>query len=62
MLYSGTDPESYITEYTSAYEDELGLSVRVNAAAGKSAIVDLNLAAARKQTINRLSPVQDRTG
>jgi len=21
MLYSGTDPESYITEYTSVYED-----------------------------------------
>ena len=21
MLYSGTDPESYITEYTSLYED-----------------------------------------
>jgi len=23
MLYSGTDPESYITEYTSVYEDHL---------------------------------------
>ena len=22
MLYSGTDPESYITEYTLVYEDE----------------------------------------
>ena len=28
MLYSGTDPESYITEYTLAYE-ELGLGLRV---------------------------------
>ena len=24
MLYPGTDPESYITEYTSVYEDTLG--------------------------------------
>jgi len=23
MLYSGTDPESYITEYTLVYEDKL---------------------------------------
>jgi len=24
MLYSGTDPESYITEYTLVYEDQGG--------------------------------------
>jgi len=24
MLYSGTDPESYIIEYTSVYEDKCG--------------------------------------
>ncbi len=24
MLYSGTDPESYITEYASLYEDKFG--------------------------------------
>ena len=24
MLYSGTDPESYITEYTLVYEDKKG--------------------------------------
>ena len=29
MLYSGTDPESYITEYTSVYEDHRGLGKRV---------------------------------
>ena len=23
MLYSGTDPESYITEYTLVYEDDI---------------------------------------
>ena len=29
MLYSGTDPESYITEYTSVYEDTVyGFGVR----------------------------------
>jgi len=27
MLYSGTDPESYITEYTLVYEDESTLLV-----------------------------------
>ena len=25
MLYSGTDPESYITEYTLVYEDNISL-------------------------------------
>ena len=28
MLYSGTDPESYITEYTLIYEDNERLSVQ----------------------------------
>ena len=28
MLYSGTDPESYITEYTLVYEDNLTLAFR----------------------------------
>ena len=26
MLYSGTDPESYVTEYTLVYEDSTGAS------------------------------------
>ena len=25
MLYSGTDPESYITEYTLVFEDKIGI-------------------------------------
>ena len=61
MLYSGTDPEPYITKYTSAYEDEIVMGVRALAAAGKNTILDVNLAAARKQTVNRPRPVQDKT-
>jgi len=28
MLYSGTDPESYITEYSMVYEDNEGLCMK----------------------------------
>ena len=34
MLYSGTDPESYITEYTLVYEDNIAILRRDYAAAG----------------------------
>ena len=38
MLSSGTDPESYITEYTSVHEDEFSLLCSAEAAREKGGV------------------------